>query len=753
MRVGFVICDPAVSFGAIVGLGAKERAAELGADLSIVSVFTAEQQAPVIERFAAGHVDVLIIKALESEVVAPALREAAAAGIPVIVADGRIDGIDPACSLCFDNVKGAELAAAFLVERLQGRGTIAHLQGPLTSANGLDRSRGLHNVVDSCSAIQILEASSEWTREASADAMRELLKNHPLIDAVFANSDALALGAVDAIEEAERTDQIVVTGFDALPNALLAIARGAIAATVRQMPEAMGRLAVELALRVHAGEEVPSVVETDVALVTAANVAQASLETLPLFPRILVDLVESGTALAEERTLLRTLIDNLPDLIYVKDVDGRFLLVNEAAAAYIGAATPDDAVGMTDFDFFPHEYASQYRADEEALLASGRPLINHEEPVRATTGDTHWFSTTKVPTRNESGRVVGLVGMSRDITQRKEADADRARLLEEQAALRRVATLTARELAPVDVLVAVTEEAARALNTEAVGMLRFEPDGSATLVAQSPTPWDPPPLGTRFTLDGANVVAAVYRTGHSARMDDWTNATGSVAAMAHVLGVRSAVATPIIVEARLWGTMVAVTSQSEPLPADIEERIGEFTELVATAIANAQSREALAELAEEQAALRRVATLVANGVEPGPLFDALAGEIEALLGADISAVLRFEGDGMVTVMGAQRGPHSRGARVHLDPDYVVGVVSRTGRSASFDSQEWDGEPPAVAREWGRALRTCNSRRCRRRVVGSDHDRIARECAPRWNRPASRRLQRAVRDGNRECTVA
>ncbi len=107
-----------------------------------------------------------------------------------------------------------------------------------------------------------------------------------------------------------------------------------------------------------------------------------------------------------------------------------------------------------------------------------------------------------------------------------------------------------------------------------------------------------------------------------------------------------------------------------------------------------------ARLLEEQAALRRVATLVANGVEPGPLFDALAGEIEALLGADISAVLRFEGDGTVTVMGANRGPHSRGARVNLDPDYVVGVVYRTGQSASFDLQEWDGEPPAVAREWG-----------------------------------------------------
>ena len=110
--------------------------------------------------------------------------------------------------------------------------------------------------------------------------------------------------------------------------------------------------------------------------------------------------------------------------------------------------------------------------------------------------------------------------------------------------------------------------------------------------------------------------------------------------------------------------------------------------------------EAVQLLADVQAALRRVATLVANGVEPGPLFDALAGEIEALFGADISAVVRFEGDETVTVMGAHRGPHSRGTRLHIDPDYVVGAVYRTGQSAGFDLQEWDGEPPAVAREWG-----------------------------------------------------
>ena len=109
-------------------------------------------------------------------------------------------------------------------------------------------------------------------------------------------------------------------------------------------------------------------------------------------------------------------------------------------------------------------------------------------------------------------------------------------LAEEQAALRRVATLAARALAPVEVLVAVTEEAARALETEAAGMLRFERDGSATLVAQSQAPSDPPPLGARFTLDGENIVASVHRTRQASRIDDSANATGAVAAMAPVLG-------------------------------------------------------------------------------------------------------------------------------------------------------------------------------------------------------------------------
>src|SRR5437763_14778162 len=103
-------------------------------------------------------------------------------------------------------------------------------------------------------------------------------------------------------------------------------------------------------------------------------------------------------------------------------------------------------------------------------------------------------------------------------------------------------------------------------------MLRFEPDGTATLVAQSDTPWDPLPLGTRFTLEGENVVTAVFRTREAARLDDWATATRPVAEMASVPGIRSSVATPIVVEGGPWGALIAPTRHSEPPPRGTNPR-------------------------------------------------------------------------------------------------------------------------------------------------------------------------------------
>ena len=132
---------------------------------------------------------------------------------------------------------------------------------------------------------------------------------------------------------------------------------------------------------------------------------------------------QSLVSLVQERNLRQTLIDNLPDLAYVKDTDSRFLLVNDATLRQLGAAHVDDVIGKTDFDFSPPELAEQYYADEQALFASGQSLVGHEEPVfHHETGMMQWLLSTKIIFRDEQGEVAGLIGLNRDITERRDAE-------------------------------------------------------------------------------------------------------------------------------------------------------------------------------------------------------------------------------------------------------------------------------------------------------------------------------------------
>jgi signal transduction histidine kinase len=156
--------------------------------------------------------------------------------------------------------------------------------------------------------------------------------------------------------------------------------------------------------------------------------------------------------------------------------------------------------------------------------------------------------------------------------------------------LRRVATLVARGAAPEEVFAAVTEEFARLGPVDAAAMARFEPDGTFIYVASWGRAVDFAPVGSRWTLDGNNVATAVFETGRSARVESQAGATGSIADLAREVGVRSLVVAPIVVEGRLWGQMGAGSTLEEPLPPDAEPRLASFTELVATAIANADNR-------------------------------------------------------------------------------------------------------------------------------------------------------------------
>ncbi|GAK60122.1 multi-sensor signal transduction histidine kinase [Candidatus Vecturithrix granuli] len=128
-------------------------------------------------------------------------------------------------------------------------------------------------------------------------------------------------------------------------------------------------------------------------------------------------------ALEKERNLLRTLITNMPDYVYVKDRESRFVLANAASLHAFGAATVEELAGKTDFDFLPQEYAEKFYTDEQAIIASGDPLINCEEQsIELHTGRPVWFSTTKVPLRDPHGDVTGIIGVTRDITDRKRVE-------------------------------------------------------------------------------------------------------------------------------------------------------------------------------------------------------------------------------------------------------------------------------------------------------------------------------------------
>jgi signal transduction histidine kinase len=169
------------------------------------------------------------------------------------------------------------------------------------------------------------------------------------------------------------------------------------------------------------------------------------------------------------------------------------------------------------------------------------------------------------------------------------------RVAEEQSALRRVATLVAQASTPSDVFETVTREVGLLFGADLARMERYEPDGTVTGVAAWSTAADQRlAVGKRFAVEGVSIAALVRERNAPARVDSFAHASGPIAEEARTLGIRSSVGCPIVVEGRLWGVIAASSKRDAPFPPDTEAKIAEFTELVATAIANAESRAELA---------------------------------------------------------------------------------------------------------------------------------------------------------------
>jgi PAS domain S-box-containing protein len=398
------------------------------------------------------------------------------------------------------------------------------------------------------------------------------------------------------------------------------------------------------------------------------------------------------------------------DLLCIGGLDGYFKRVNPAFEQAFGYSS-QELLSRPFLEFVhPHDQARSRDAFEQLIRGQDVVLLENRN-VRAD-GSTLWLEWSARPMPGEPI----FYGAGHDISDRKrsegqlrqamemvEASRDELRLLaEEQAALRRVATLVASEPSPV--FAAVAEEVNRLLGVENTLVYRYEAEGTAAVVAAGGEGDVGVPVGSRVTLEGESVAARVWETGQPARREDYATATGSIAALARNVGIRSAVGSPIIVEGRLWGAMVALSRQTEPMPKGTESRIGEFTQLVATAIANTEARAEVGRLAEEQAALRRVATLVARRVSPTEILDAVAVEAARLLGADLALLERYESDGGATVL-ASRGEIAShipaGTRISLDEGTVARRVLDTGRPTRVANYaDVPGHWASVAREGG-----------------------------------------------------
>jgi signal transduction histidine kinase len=288
--------------------------------------------------------------------------------------------------------------------------------------------------------------------------------------------------------------------------------------------------------------------------------------------------------------------------------------------------------------------------------------------------------------------------------------ADQARLrqlAEEQSALRRVAMLVAQATRPEQVFAAVAEEVGGLLEVDYTVLIRSDPDDMITVVgAWTATGVAPPsPVGSRFELGGRNVSTLTLRTGRPARLDAYVDVTGSIGNTgARGWGFRSSVGVPITVDGRPWGLILVAYTRDQHLPADTEGRLASFTELVATAIANTESRASLARLAEEQAALRRVATLVAHGATPEQVFTAVTEELPRLVPVDVAAMARLEPDGtLIYVASWGKGVDfiPVGSRWTLDGKNIATAIFETGRPARVESQAGaTGSLADVVREMG-----------------------------------------------------
>jgi PAS domain S-box-containing protein len=286
--------------------------------------------------------------------------------------------------------------------------------------------------------------------------------------------------------------------------------------------------------------------------------------------------------------------------LVVRDAEGVITDCNAAAEQILGVSRDDvrgrrpEAVLRDVVDEAGTAVAADRLLGDDALRTR-TPEGGLVACVRRPDGGRRWVSAISAPVRGTEGRPEGVVTTLSDITERRAAEHATRVLADEQAALRRIATLVASQPKPEALFARVTEEVARALGVPSASLVRYEDSGAGVVVATfTETGTDGLPPGFSGNLDGDTAVARVRRSGRAERVDGYDGAGGAVGETLRSLGFNSSVAAPVAVVGHLWGALVASSRNPGGLPRDTERRLSDFAELVAQALANADARDKLA---------------------------------------------------------------------------------------------------------------------------------------------------------------
>ena len=259
--------------------GAQEAADRLGVTLQVQAAereIDVDKQMQIVENLLQTGIDVLAITPSGSREIVSALVKAKNANVPIVIVDTRLDakaaadaGVQAQTFIGSDNYEGGKLAGEHVVKVTGGKARVGILEGIPGHETGDSRLRGFRDAVAKAPGITVVASQpANWERDQGFNVFQNMLQAHADIDTVFAASDLMALGAIEAIAAAGKTGKIRVVGFDALDDAKKAIEAGTMDASVAQFPYEMGKAAVESAVKVMAGEKLPPDIMVKLEMVT-----------------------------------------------------------------------------------------------------------------------------------------------------------------------------------------------------------------------------------------------------------------------------------------------------------------------------------------------------------------------------------------------------------------------------------------------------------------------------------------------------